>query len=130
MSLSIDQNKFPTMGDPWTFGPYRYCWTGLKPLPDHVIIVGQWVAWGSGLPYLYVTVPGFIGGVYYPGQVFNLTTRMNRMITPEQTPEEILGWIREGMGYLMELMDVFQQYPGIDMPLKTFFFPTELSSWQ
>lgn len=133
--MAAVSDELPSVEAPWVFGPYQYGWTGLKPIPDQALWVGQWLAWGTpGLlvkpPYLYLTVPGFIGGVYYPGQVFNLTTRLNRMITPEQTPSQMRAWIQEGHLYLMELMHAFQVYSASEMPPKMFLFPTEIDPWQ
>jgi hypothetical protein len=101
MNDLVDQREFPTLTDPWTFGSYRYGWTGLKPLPNTDIWVGQWLAWGP--QYLYVNVPGFVSGTYHPGYVFNLTG-FNRYITHETGEGQIVSWIRQGQMDLMDLM--------------------------
>ena len=108
---AIDQSEFPEFGAPWVFGSYYYAWTGLKPFPDQAALVGQWLAWPSTLiqhnpsiPALYVTVPGFITGIYQLGNVFNLMTKDNRWITHQTNPEQALTWIREGHMLLLDLM--------------------------
>lgn len=100
---------YPTVDQPKRYRTYDYHWTGLKAHQDRTFVVGQWLAWpirGSveKPPYLYLNVPNFIGGVYHPGYVFDISPKQ-RWIDPSTSEDQIRAWILEGERYLVQLMD-------------------------
>ncbi len=112
---------YPSPSSPRTGGggAYRYHWTGLKSGFENSYLVGQWLAWPTPNrngtyaynpdhepPYLYVNVPGFVGGVYHPGHSFNIASR-ERFIIPGTSEDQIHAWIGEGERYLVKLMNAY-----------------------
>lgn len=94
---------------------YDLSWTGWKAQPDSYMLVGQWIATRRDLllagdmsipgASLYVNVPGFIGGYYHPWNVFNLTTRYERVCTPQTSDAQAQAWLTQGLGYITQLVD-------------------------
>lgn len=122
--------------DPWTtldleftgvitYGPYRYYWSGLKRNIDHSYLVGQWLACplnadaldGHHEPYLYVNVPGFVGGAYAPGYTFNLQSNGRFIIDGATSPDQARTWILRGRDHLLQLMERFRTTTARDLPV-------------
>lgn len=119
--------------DPWDaldveFGPfvvhgaYRYHWTGLKRNIDNSYLVGQWLAWPAEtpcdddhVPYLYVNVPGFVGGCYAPGHVFNLQSNGRFILSGATSPDQAREWILRGRLYLHRLMGTYERTRARDL---------------
>ena len=123
ISLAAPQ-PFPTESQPLIYRDYRLFWTGWKAAQDHTWGCGQWIAWpliGHGqahfparAPYLYLSVPGFIGGPYRPGSVFNICNRDRVMM--EDTPvAQRDRWVLEGQGYLQQLVDAYRGMRAADL---------------
>ena len=64
--------------------------------------------------YLYVSVPGMIGGRYYPYQVLNCAQRSEHLVTLA-TPEAVKdAYVAEGYGYIHKLADYYEHW-NLDM---------------
>lgn len=109
-------SEWPTPDHPRMYRGYAYHWTGWKGGIDNAWLCGQWLAWplrGFGhvdVPdrelYLYLNVPGFVGGVYHPGAVFNITNR-GRYVDYTTPVGQSDAWLDEGETYIRQLIDVF-----------------------
>lgn len=107
---------WPTVHQPLVRGTHEIHWTGWKASQEHNWLVGQWIAWprrvGPGpngrltVPFLYVNVPGFIGGPYRPGNVFHLGSR-TRLVMLDASDDTLGKYIEEGRGYIIQLADAF-----------------------
>ena len=133
---------YPSPSSPRTGGggAYRYHWTGLKSGLDNAWMCGQWLAWPTpdarGVyrydpdvrpPYLYVNVPGFVGGVYHPGHSFSIVSR-DRFILPGTHADQIHGWIAEGELYLRELMETYSDLKASKVRALLYHFPLDAES--
>lgn len=117
---SVKAEPRPMMPKQREYLGYTYFWTGLKASHENSWKVGQWLAWplrGFGHadvvdrePYLYVSIPGCIGGPYIAGSVFNITNR-NRIITYETPDWMVEMWVDEGERYIRQLIEAYHGHP-------------------
>jgi len=117
-ALGAAGDKKPPRFDP--FENYLLHFTGWKPSYDGAMYVGQWLAWpslGFGQsnelvpdrePYLYLNVPGMIGGLYAPGDTFNVSNRQREPVLWQTSERERQALISEGREYIEQLVRVFQ----------------------
>ncbi len=107
---------------PGQLAPYQYLdyeihFTGYKPSYESNLYQGQWLAWPirrsadptpDEQPYLYVNVPGMIGGPFQPGSVFNLVSR-NRHVSAATSEVDRQAYVAEGRTYIEQLVRLFHQ---------------------
>lgn len=112
---TLPAKKPNTWDEEITIGPYRVHWTGWKASTQTNFLVGQWLAWpvvrpttGDEPPYLYLSVPGMIGGPYLPGCVFNISNH-DVVVTDETTEDERAVLIDQGYNYMLQLVDRFRE---------------------
>lgn len=123
----VHHRTFPDEVDPegvHLYGRYACRWTGWKGSVESDWRVGQWLGWplaGMGQPdfpdrepYLYVNVPGFVGGVYLPGAVFNLSS-YGRVVDPTTPRAKADRWLLQGVNYLHQLITQYQGTPMRDL---------------
>ena len=132
--------RYPTIDQPEILHGYGLHWSGLIPSVENSYLVGQWLAWPTqetrraieDPPFFYVIVPGFCGGVYYPGYSFNISGR-GRFVLSDTPHKQIHAWIREGEGYLIQMVseyhylkpDLHGRAPLYEFPVKTSEFFAE-----
>lgn len=82
----------------FSYSDYEVCWTGWKCAWNSRDICGQWVAYplrrDEQCPLLVVNLPGLHGGVFEPGQLFDVS------VLPDEH-EQI--YTMEGRRHLLEL---------------------------
>jgi hypothetical protein len=96
---------------------YTYFFSGIIGAQDTTLKVGHWLGWPlrgfqqRDVPdresFLYVSVPGFIGGPYLTGMMFNLTQRGGRHITFDIPSSVVESWIDEGEIYIRQLIEAY-----------------------
>lgn len=113
---TVPARQWPTWDRPLNYQGYLAHWTGWKSHTDSAMQFGQWLAWpmkGFGQrdfpdrqPYLYVAVPGMIGGAYFAGACFNITTFDDRVVDAATPVETRDTYVAQAESYIRRLVDV------------------------